>query len=134
MVATCVSDLNGFSGSILSCFLGCRRGSNHDQTNYPPTEGSDLHFSQRLLLANENAVTKIPLDISVPLTRIETMTSDNDALLSSPPSEYRTWRFPPHIGGLYPRTINLLHPSILVSSVLPYHTAHLCLSWFLLVE
>jgi hypothetical protein len=136
-------NFNSRSGS-LSTSMRRRRGSNFDNTRDFPTEGSDLNFAQRLLLANENAVTNIAdlwvasamnvdnenpfevdsdiedgdansLELGVPLTRTETMTSDNVPSLSGPPSGYRTSRLPPHIGGSFsPRTIN---PSIPVSSL-----------------
>ena len=139
-------NFNPRSGS-LSTSMRRRRGSNYDHNRDPPIEGNDLNFAQRLLLANENAVTNIAdlwvasamnvdnenpfevdsdiedgdansLDLTVPLTRTETMTSDNDPSLSGPPSGYRTSRLPPHIGGSFsPRTINSLHPSRPVSSL-----------------
>ena len=52
------TNFNPRSGS-LSTSMRRRRGSNYDHTKDPPTEGSDLNFAQRLLLANENAVTNI---------------------------------------------------------------------------
>ena len=139
-------NFNPRSGS-LSTSTRRRRGSNYDYTRDPPTEGNDLNFAQRLLLANENAVTNIAdlwvasamnvdnenpfeadsdiedgdtnsLDLTVPLTRTETMASDIDPSLSGPPSGYRTSRLPPHVGGSFsPRTINSLHPSRPVSSL-----------------
>ena len=137
------ANFNPRSGS-LSTSMRRRRGSNYDHTRDPPTEGSDLNFAQRLLLANENAVTNIadlwvasamnvdnenPFEVDsdiedgdanfLELARTETMTSDNDPSLSSPPPfGYRTSRLPPHIGGSFsPRTINSLHPSMPVSSL-----------------
>ena len=123
-------NFNPRSGS-LSTSMRRRRGSNYEHTRDPPFEGSDLNFSQRLLLANENAVTNIAdlwvasamnvdnenpfeidsdiedgdansLDLGLPLTRTETMTSDNDPSLSVPPPfGYRTSRLPPHIRGSF---------------------------------
>lgn len=129
----------------LSTSMRRRRGSNYDHTRDPPTDSSDLNFAQRLLLANENAVTNIAdlwvasamnvdnenpfeadsdiedgdansLDLGVSLTRTA---SDNDPSLSGPPPfGYRSSRLPPHIGGSFsPRTINSLHPSMPVSSL-----------------
>ena len=140
-------NFNSRSGS-LSASMRRRRGSNYDHTRDPLTEGSDLNFAQRLLLANENAVTNIAdlwvasamnvdnenpfevdsdvedgdansLDLGVPLTRTETMTSDNDPSLSVPPPfGFRTSRLPPHIAGSFtPRGTNSLHPSMPASSL-----------------
>ena len=140
-------NFNPRSGS-LSTSMRRRRGSNFDHTKDPPTESSDLSFAQRLLLANENAVTNIAdlwvasamnvdnenpfevdsdiedgdansMDLGVPLTRTETMASENDPSLSGPPPfGYRTSRLPPQVGGSFsPRTINSLHPSVPVSSL-----------------
>jgi MFS family permease len=124
------TNLNPRSGS-LSASMRRRRGSNYDHTRDPPAEGSDLNFAQRLLLANENAVTNIAdlwvasamnvdnenpfevdsdiedddansLDLGVPFARTETMNSDIDPLLSStPPLGFRGSRLPPHIGGSF---------------------------------
>ena len=140
------ANFNPRSGS-LSTSMRRSRGSNYDHTRDFPIEGSDLNFAQRLLLANENAVTNIAdlwvasamnvdnenpfeadsdiedgdvnsVDLGVPLTRTETMTSDNDPSLSGPPPfGYRSSRLPPHIGGSFPRTINSLHTSMPVSSL-----------------
>ena len=102
-----------------------------------------------MLLANKNAVTNIadlwvasaalPMNVDnlsenlfnvgydiedgdanfLELARTETINSDNDPSLSSPPPfVYRTSRRPPHIGGsLSPGIINSLHPSMPVSSL-----------------
>ncbi|KDR80263.1 hypothetical protein GALMADRAFT_242597 [Galerina marginata CBS 339.88] len=51
-------NLNARRGS-LSSSMRHRRGSNLDGRRDSTTEGSDLNFAQRLLLANENAVTNI---------------------------------------------------------------------------
>lgn len=45
-------------GSITSS-LRRRRGSNYDGVREAASEGADLNFAQRLLMANENAVTNI---------------------------------------------------------------------------
>ncbi|KAH9478348.1 Major facilitator superfamily multidrug transporter mfsB [Psilocybe cubensis] len=50
--------LNARRGSFTSS-LRRRRGSNFDSVRDSATEGADLNFAQRLLLANENAVTNI---------------------------------------------------------------------------
>ena len=133
-----------FNPRSLSTSTRRGRGSDYDHTRDPPTEGGDLNFAQRLLLANENAVTNIadlwvasamnvdnenPFEVDsdiedgdanvLELARTETITSDNDPSLSSPPPfGYRTSRLPPHIGGsLSPRIINTLHPSMPGSSL-----------------
>ena len=139
-------NFNPRSGS-LSTLTMRRRRSTFDNTRDPPTEGSDLNFAQRLLLANENAVTNIAdlwvasamnvdnefpfevdsdiedgdtnsFDLGVPMTRTETITSDNDASLPGPPPfGYRTSRLPPHISDSFsPRTINSLQSSSLRQS------------------
>ena len=124
------ANFNPRSGSLNTSMMR-RRGSHYDHTRDPPIEGSDLNFAQRLLLANENAVTNIAdfwvasamnvdnenlfevdsdiedadansLDLSLPLTRTETMTSESDPSLSGPPPfGYRSSRLPPHIGGSF---------------------------------
>lgn len=43
----------------LGSYMRRRRGSNFDDVRDSVTEGSDLNFAQRLLLANENAVNNI---------------------------------------------------------------------------
>ena len=97
-----------------------RRGSNYDGTRDSPADGSDLNFAQRLLLANENAVTNIAdlwvaaamnvdnedpfendsdiedddvnsLDLGDPFPRTETVNSDNDALSGFPFGRSRTF-------------------------------------------
>ena len=133
------------SGS-LSASMRRRRGSNYDHTRDPPTEGSDLNFAQRLLLANENAVTNIAdlwvasamnvdnenpfeadsdiedvdansLDLGVPLASTETMNSDIDPSLSSSPFEFRSSRLSPHVGGsFFPRTNSIPVSSLRHSS------------------
>ncbi|KAF8889625.1 hypothetical protein BD779DRAFT_322787 [Infundibulicybe gibba] len=45
-------------GSMASS-LRRRRGSNYDRTRESVSDGTDLNFAQRLLMANENAVTNI---------------------------------------------------------------------------
>jgi len=55
-LASNATTINARRGS-LSSSMRRRRGSNHDGT--AAGEGSDLNFAQRLLLANENAVTNI---------------------------------------------------------------------------
>ncbi|KAF8800610.1 major facilitator superfamily MFS-1 [Phlegmacium glaucopus] len=126
----------------LSNSMRRRRGSAYDNTRDSSNEGGDLNFAQRLLLANENAVTNIAdlwvaaamnvdnenpfeadsdiedddansLELGVPLTRTETMNSENDPSTFSPPFG-RTSRVS---GPFFPRTntINSLQPSIPVS-------------------
>ena len=91
-----------FRRGSLSNSMRRRRGSNYDNLRDSTAEGSDLNFAQRLLLANENAVTNIAdlwvasamnvdnenpfeadsdiedddtnsLDLGVPLSRTETL-------------------------------------------------------------
>ena len=126
------ANFNPRSGS-LSTSVRRRRGSNYDHIRDPPTESSDLNFAQRLLLANENAVTNIAdlwvasamnvdnenpfeadsdiedddansLDLGVPMARTETMNSDNDPSLSNPlPFGFRSSKLSPRTP-LFPRT------------------------------
>jgi len=130
----------------LSNSMRRRRGSTYDNTRDSLNEGGDLNFAQRLLLANENAVTNIAdlwvaaamnvdnenpfeidsdiedddansLDLGVPLTRTETMNSENDQLPFGP-AFGRTPRFTrPFFPGT--NTINSLQPSLPVSSLRP---------------
>ncbi|KAF8965060.1 hypothetical protein BDZ97DRAFT_1757483 [Flammula alnicola] len=98
----------------LSSSMRRRRGSNMDGTRSVMEGPSELNFAQRLLLANENAVTNIadlwvaaamnvdnedpfesdaegedvteePIDFGEPLTRTDTLDSDNDTNAAAPP-------------------------------------------------
>ena len=103
------ANFNPRSGSF-STSVRRRRGSTYDDARDSPPEGSDLNFAQRLLLANENAVTNIAdlwvaaamnvdnensfevdsdieddansLDLGVPLTRTETMLTRTETMNS----------------------------------------------------
>jgi hypothetical protein len=139
------TNINPRSGS-LSTSMRRRRGSNYDHTRDPPTEGGDLNFAQRLLLANENAVTNIAdlwvasamnvdnenpfddsdiedddvsLDLGVPMARTDTLNSDDPSPSGPPPFGFRSSKLSPTGGPLFPRTntINSIHTSRPVSTL-----------------
>ncbi|KAF8155795.1 hypothetical protein B0H34DRAFT_509817 [Crassisporium funariophilum] len=106
--------LNARRGSLSS--LRRRRSTNHDANRDPASDGPDLNFAQRLLLANENAVTNIadlwvaaamnadnedpfeadsdieeedtePIDLGEPLTRTDSTRDDDSS--ASPATGHR---------------------------------------------
>ena len=77
------------------------------------------------------------LDLSILLTRTESMTSDNlnDPSLSGPPRiRYRTSSFKALSPPEQPICCIFLCRCFLYVTLLPYHTAHLCLSWCPLID
>ena len=77
------------------------------------------------------------LDLSILLTRTASMTSDNlnDPSLSGPPPiRYRTSSFKALSPPEPPICCIFLCRCLLYVTLLPYHTAHLCLSWCPLID
>lgn len=58
LASNATTSLGARKGSVISS-LRRRRGSNFESTGDPSGERGDLNFAQRLLMANENAVTNI---------------------------------------------------------------------------